>query len=679
MKTVAEPTFVQTSNVGETKQATIKASAKIFNFFADQIYSDKFTAILRELVANAIDGQKVNGDTRSPIVTLPSILEPHMKVRDFGCSMSHEFMMNKFMAFTDASTKEQSNEFIGGFGIGSKAPLAYTDQFSIRCFMGGTVRVYSVFKDAEGCPSIAFLAEHDTDEPDGVEVGFPVRQDDIHSFTSVAVKTLQYFNPLPVLENTELKLEPVVYDAKGTKWGIRVASNNRQPNLIIGGVSYRLDVGQIPYSYQDLRAYAGLGLDIYLEIGDANISLSRESVTHDEALFARLSSIITGIKDEFEKQMSAKFAAIDTLWEAKTLLENSVANADYATANMLRRHANYKGVKFDSNVTRPAGFEVLIIPYGDFSRQYKISGMPITQALSPKWRAWTEYGSFSTTAFDRIVIDDVPIADKPAARVRAVIEKHGGRILFLRWNDQDPNKKVDWAGYLAALGSPPKSMIEYLSSYQPVKIARAKGSGVSRQFKCYVGENRPYRSKSYSTQLPAGGGMYVEMDNFYPCGKGDVDVALMTKPKNVVWLNKTDFISSGISKMPEWSSVEELTNKAKSDYAKKHPRMAMAHVYSDWKRMGYRNPLCRKLTELSKLSNFPKRGPLVQLLKLSQEFEPVSSADHHQMRKLLGVEHAKETKEFSKLLGEIDKKYPLLMEVVKGNFSVSARVLNALF
>src|SRR5688572_12306318 len=134
MRTVAEPTFVHTSNVGQTQKASIKTSAKMFNFFSRQIYSDYYTAIWRELVANAIDGQKVNGSTARPVVTVPSILEPYAKVRDFGCSMDHEFMMSKFMAFGDASTKETSDEFIGGFGIGSKAPLSYTDQYSIRCF-----------------------------------------------------------------------------------------------------------------------------------------------------------------------------------------------------------------------------------------------------------------------------------------------------------------------------------------------------------------------------------------------------------------------------------------------------------------------------------------------------------------------------------------------------------------
>ena len=683
MRTVVEPTYVETSNVGETKRASIKTSAKMFNFFSRQIYTDFFTAAWRELVANAIDAQKAVGETRPPVVTVPSMLEPHAKVRDFGCSMDHEFMMNQFMAFGDASTKEDSNDFIGGFGIGSKAPLAYTDQYSIKCFLNGVVRVYSVFKDDEGCPSIAFLSEAPTDEPNGVEVGFPVRQEDVTKFTDVLVRTLQYFDPLPVLENTRLKLDPIKYDAKGTRWGIRMQNGDRRSNLIVGGVAYPLNVAEIPYSHTQLRTFANLGIDIFLNIGEVNIALSREQVTHDDKLFKRLNEIMKDIGPEFGRQLSESFAKYETLWDAKAKLSEAIKNADYATSKLLRDHAVWNGEKIVPIIRRPKDFEVLVIAYGSFDWISGISGIPTTQAISPKFRAWANGGTFQLHTFNRIVIDDAP--DKPSLRIRTVTEKYPDeRILFLR--DNDPDDDVDWKEYLKALGSPPKSMIDYLSKYEPTKVARMpNGNTSSRPFKCYVHDSRPYRGSTSSDQLPAGGGLYVVMDNFAPITSDkDIGIARKAGPKNTVWLNLTDFRSSGIENNPDWFSVEQAIAKVKDEYRSKHKNLPEAEA---WYQLASNNrhvsSFVRMLPQLQKLSNFPKRGPLMHILRLHEKHKTVTSTEHSSVRKdLLGVKYDKQFQKMEKLFEDLQTKHPLIWEVIQNwqlRSNLSGPMLERLF
>src|SRR3546814_18492166 len=88
--------------------------------------------------------------------------------------MSHEFMMTSFMAYTDGSTKDQSNDQIGGWGIGSKSPFSYTDQFVLVSVHDGVRSVYSVFKDEDSIPAIALLSQEETTDANGVEVSFPV-------------------------------------------------------------------------------------------------------------------------------------------------------------------------------------------------------------------------------------------------------------------------------------------------------------------------------------------------------------------------------------------------------------------------------------------------------------------------------------------------------------------------
>jgi hypothetical protein len=683
MKTNAEPTFVQTSNVGETKRATIKTSAKLFNFLSGQIYSNKYTAIWRELVANGIDAQRITKNATPPIVTVPSMLEPHAKVRDFGTGMSHEFMMDKFMAFADASTKDDSNEFIGGFGIGSKAPLSYTDQYSIKCFQRGTVRVYSVFKDDEGCPSIAFLSEAATDEPDGVEVGFPVRLDDVTKFTDVVQETLQYFNPLPVLENTDLKLMPVKYDAHGKKWGLKLTGGGRNPKVIVGGVAYPLDANKIPYDYKVLRGFIGLGLDIYMDIGEVEIALSREHVTQDEVLHEKLNIITAGIGKEFGKQLSASFANCTTKWEAQTKLAESLEAADYNSAQTIRKYAQWRGADITPKVERQDAFDVLVICYGSWGYNKGPSGMNITEAMNPKFRSWPQFGNFPVNAFDRIVIDNS--LDKPALRIRTILDTYKQeRILFLR--DNSEKRDIVWDDYLKAIGSPPKAMIDYTANHKPAVLPKAVASGGAlRPFKCYINQKSvPYRGSPSSDTLPSDGGLYIVMDNFSVShNNNDIEIAKMTKPKNVVYLNKTDFESSNIQKNPLWYSVTEGIEKVKLDYKTKNKSLALAEAYWQWSSSNMGGRIADNFLKLAQCPNFPKRGPLAKLWDLRNRFTSVNDRYHSKIRVgLMGVTCDKELIQIQALASDVAVKHPLIVEVTKDNYTfskLSANIINRLF
>lgn len=677
MKTNTQPTFVQTNNVGETSQATIKASAMMFNMLSKQIYSNYHVAIWRELVANGVDAQKITGETRSPIISVPSILEPYAKVRDFGTGMGHRFMMDNFMSFGDASTKSDSNDLIGGYGIGSKAPLSYTDQYSIRSFRDGTVRVYSVFKDETGCPSIAFLSEASTDEPNGVEVGFPVRQEDISDFQNAVIDTCQYFEPLPVLENTSLKLDPVQYDVRGDKWGLRMSSPDRSPRLIIGGVSYPMNTS-VPFEYENLRNYIGLGLDIYLEIGDAEIAASRESVVQDAALYAKLDALTQDIGVEFSKQVVGMFADCKTEWEAKLLLDKILAKSDHYARNLIRKYAEWNGDKIKTLSSIRNGFEVLAIFYTNSSVGYNdLRSFASTQAVSPKFRS-CEGAEISPSILDRIIIDDGPV--KPSLRIRGIVEQNPNeKILFIRPNGDKP---FVWDDYFKAMGNPPKSLITKLSDYAPIKLARRSGGSSARSFKYYSGWGKPFRGEHPNTgDLPKGGGLYLRMDNFNILSSlSDMEIAKQTKPENVIWLNVTDYNSSGVKSDPEWYSVEEGIAKAKANYCVEHKRLAEAEAYYQW--MGDNQSLARELDRLSTLAKFPKRGPLAQLKKLRDAHSETATSPHSTMRReILNVNYEKQTAKFVQLQEAYEAKHPLLAEMFRHNImgNLSDDLINVLF
>lgn len=660
MKTLKETTVVHTDGVGQVAQATIKASAKLFNFFADQIYANKYVAIWRELVSNGIDAQKINGNKTPPLITLPSILDPIAKVRDYGTGMGHEFMMTKFMAFTEASTKENSNDFIGGFGIGSKAPLSYTEQYSIKSFQNGFLRIYSIFKDESGCPSIAFLAESMTNEPDGVEVSFPVRQDDIQAFNDVVIETLQYFDPLPELDNTQLKLSPIEYDSRGSNWGINLTRVHSK--LIIGGVSYPLNIHEMSYEqkikYEKLVDFTNFALDIYLPIGSVNIALSREHVTHDDNLYQTLNDIVKNLGDELGKEILKSFESCDTLWNAKDKLRESLSSSgSYSSkSKMIQKYAQYKGQPLTQEVKRPCPktYPMMMILHGDLNWGHGCRAMKSTLAENPKWLAWDPTASFNTNSINRIVLNDAP--DKPILRVRQCVEDHSGeRILFLSPTED----KIDWKQFLIDLGSPPNNMIEYLSAYDPIKVIKSNSVNQStRPFQAYLGPRAPSRHSSPITLLPAAGGLYICMDNFnVQSSDTDIQIALLGEFDNVVYLNKTDFINSKIDKDPNWVNVEQAIEKVKEAYRSKNKRLQWAEAWYQF------SGEVTHLEEWTELSKFPKSGPLAQLNALRVEFEKVNTTADSNMRKLLGIKYEAQLEKIKELQKKAKEKYKFLYQI----------------
>ena len=182
---LTDPTLRSEGNLtelGETKTFTLKANAKAFRLLIDGLYSDKIKAPIRELATNAYDAHLEAGVPETPFeIHLPSLLDLTFQVRDFGLSMSHDQVMNLYTTMF-GSTKDQSNEQVGGFGIGSKSPFAYTDTFSVTCYSGTERRDYFAHLGTDGVPALTHLETSPCSEPRGTRVSMPVNQHDRWDF-----------------------------------------------------------------------------------------------------------------------------------------------------------------------------------------------------------------------------------------------------------------------------------------------------------------------------------------------------------------------------------------------------------------------------------------------------------------------------------------------------------------
>jgi hypothetical protein len=140
-------------------------------------YKNPYRAALREYTSNAYDEHLEAGVNRPIEVNLPTALSPVLSIRDYGRGLTRDEL--KGYGTIGKSTKRDSNETTGGFGMGSKSALAAAPQFTVVSVKDGKRNTVVVARDENNIPHMNFLAEADTDDESGTTVIIPLTNPDL--------------------------------------------------------------------------------------------------------------------------------------------------------------------------------------------------------------------------------------------------------------------------------------------------------------------------------------------------------------------------------------------------------------------------------------------------------------------------------------------------------------------
>lgn len=157
------------------------------------VYDDPISATVRETVSNAIDATIALGDSEEwrPVEILsPSSFEPRLTIMDHGIGMSKDDV-NKHFTQYGASTKEHDLSAVGAYGLGSKAPLAYTSSFNVDTVKDGVKTSFMMAREHDVIMT-TILDVRPTAEPHGTTVYIPVQSYDVPKFLNVANKYAAY-------------------------------------------------------------------------------------------------------------------------------------------------------------------------------------------------------------------------------------------------------------------------------------------------------------------------------------------------------------------------------------------------------------------------------------------------------------------------------------------------------
>lgn len=300
----------------------------------DGFYSNKELAPIREYSTNARDAHIQAGIGDRPFhITLPTKLNPVLKIRDFGAGLSLKEISDVYFKYWK-STKRGTNEQNGCLGIGSKSAFAYTDCYTVTTWSEGMKTICTGQKN--GFADVIARIPKPANEPDGVEVSIPIAQKDIDKFVHEALEFFKYWNKdiRPVFHGVEpsvlkeafhlLDTEPFL---KGNGWSVRPSGYGKGcSRAVMGFVPYPIDWDQVQNSLSlEVKMKVG-GIFSFLEENITTIEFpngslaftpNREALQYNEPTVKALTEKLIEIYNALITIIGDKISGAANLWDAK--------------------------------------------------------------------------------------------------------------------------------------------------------------------------------------------------------------------------------------------------------------------------------------------------------------------------------------------------------------------------
>lgn len=304
----------------ETQKFTMDNNRKAFRILLDGIYEHKIPTVIRELWSNADDSHKAAGNADLPFEChLPTTTDPEFRVRDYGVAMEHTMAMELYTKIF-YSPKDDSDEFTGALGLGSKSVYSYTDSFKVIIWIEGEKRTYVAALDDEEVPTFTHVASEPSSEPRGVEVSFPVQSKDILTFKKEAELIAMGFNVPPTCTGQELEVPKKLYSGdgwaiyeKGGTYSARTGGPLLGSDCIRQGcVRYPVDLGLRITSFN-----ATLTVDV--KLGSVQVAANRESLSLDDLTTSNAKLAFDAASKKIHAQMVNDIARCTSRIEAEQL------------------------------------------------------------------------------------------------------------------------------------------------------------------------------------------------------------------------------------------------------------------------------------------------------------------------------------------------------------------------
>lgn len=308
-------------NFGDVSEVSIQMNAFTFEALSgDKLYKNLKRAIVREISCNAYDAHVMAKNQHEPFeIHLPTDMEPWLSFRDYGIGLDEKGVRKTYLTYFD-STKRDNNQVIGAWGLGSKTPLGYVDNFSITAYKDGVQRDFAVFKRPEnGIPAVTLLNECATKERNGLYIQIPVVDAyDCEVFKREALDVLRWFPVAPKLNIGEL-VQPT-YKIENIIPGSHLREDGRM-SAIHGMIEYPISMPDKYKIDEKVREMLNFPLRMEFEMGALQFSMSREELSYSEVTVKAIEKKLFEILAALEPKLEEMLANCKTDWERAVMLE----------------------------------------------------------------------------------------------------------------------------------------------------------------------------------------------------------------------------------------------------------------------------------------------------------------------------------------------------------------------
>lgn len=550
-----ETTPVKIDSAGDIKESSFGISrddqAHILVILRDKLYSDKIYAVIREYSTNALDAHASIGKSDQPIqITLPSKLDLHFKVRDFGPGLSEEEVRELYVMY-GASTRRSSNDVIGQLGLGCKSGFAYGNSFIVTSYHDGMKYIYNAYIDESNIGKIALMGQPTPSvEPNGIEVTIPVRNEDCGAFREKAIKMYCHFKTRPIVNGCKEYLARIkefddsltlsgsskVPGLATTSWSLH--SNSNGPTAIMGNIPYPIKTDIEGLDVTD-RRLLDTNINIEFDIGDLAVAASREALEYTKPTVERLKKRFQSVHETIIADMQKKIADAPNLLEAKATYIKIFQAQNWSISqyfNALRNKIDFSWKNFDA--TAPILSTGNLKLYDPKKKTHKDIEIDAKMYLCQE--TWKRRGSGVTfsiaerdtinnheiSAGDNLIIVEVDTQDRWVKRAEALYYEYVDagkkpRMFAIKVEDAAVRKQlVEYFGY-------DKLNVKLISSVEPLAKPRNPTAGTHKEkHKTHVfeldwkeyGSHHSVRSKFWKkaeADLENDDHLYVELDSFF--------------------------------------------------------------------------------------------------------------------------------------------------------------------
>lgn len=284
-------TITGNSNV---QDMSMKIDEKAFSILIDKLYSRKKEAIVRELCSNACDAHIDAGIPHIPYdLVLPTLYNTDLVVRDYGKGLSKKDV-EYYLGTLFGSKSANSNDSIGGFGLGAKSPFCLVDSYHITSYHEGMKHSFFYVREAGGIPKFVHLNSDVSNEKSGIKFTVNVGEENLRDWARVTQRALGLFEVKPNC-NVELNypVTEVYYDT------VEIISGHGSYDKVLacmGGVVYPIDMSlrdivRVDSFYN--RVYSNYQqIVLRFDIGELDVAPSRESLEYRDRTISAINKKI---------------------------------------------------------------------------------------------------------------------------------------------------------------------------------------------------------------------------------------------------------------------------------------------------------------------------------------------------------------------------------------------------